>query len=176
MSRAASSPIQEKLAAVTSISAGERAAVAGLVAAVARVDGIAAIVLGGSHARGRATPSSDIDIGLFYHEDRPLSIEGLRRIVAEFDPRPEARATDLWEWGPWVNGGAWVAVDGFRIDLLYRCVEQVERTKQLEEELEARIAAGATESAERRDADQGADPSRGIGDEPSAATRPAAEA
>ena len=51
-----------------------------------------------------------------------------------------------------------------------------ERNEQLEEELEARIAAGATESAERRDADRGTDPSRGIGDEPSAATRPAAEA
>ncbi len=51
-----------------------------------------------------------------------------------------------------------------------------ERNEQLEEELEARIAAGATESAERRDADRGTEPSQGFGDEPTAATGAAAEA
>jgi len=51
-----------------------------------------------------------------------------------------------------------------------------ERNEQLEEELEARIAAGATESAERVDADRSTEPSQEFGDEPSTATGAAAEA
>jgi len=31
-----------------------------------RVDGVAAIVLGGSQARGTATPHSDVDLALYY--------------------------------------------------------------------------------------------------------------
>jgi hypothetical protein len=35
--------------------------------------------------------------------------------------------TALYEWGPWVNGGAWLTVDGQRVDLLYRNLDQVRR-------------------------------------------------
>jgi hypothetical protein len=36
--------------------------------------------------------------------------------------------TDFYEWGPWVNGGAWIRIAGGKLDLLYRCIEHVERT------------------------------------------------
>ena len=42
-----------------------------LVEAVERlrwVDGVAAVVLGGSYARGTQHPQSDIDIGIYYRE------------------------------------------------------------------------------------------------------------
>jgi hypothetical protein len=33
--------------------------------------------------------------------------------------------TALGEWGPWINGGAWLTVDGRRVDLLYRDLGKV---------------------------------------------------
>ncbi len=35
--------------------------------------------------------------------------------------------TDFYEWGPWVNGGAWLNVGGQRVDLIYRSLEHLER-------------------------------------------------
>ena len=36
--------------------------------------------------------------------------------------------TNFYEWGPWVNGGAWIHTAVGKVDFLYRNVEQVERT------------------------------------------------
>ena len=33
--------------------------------------------------------------------------------------------TAVGEWGPWINGGAWLTVDGRRVDLLYRDLGKV---------------------------------------------------
>jgi hypothetical protein len=33
--------------------------------------------------------------------------------------------TAIGEWGPWINGGAWLTVDGRRVDLLYRDLAKV---------------------------------------------------
>ena len=35
--------------------------------------------------------------------------------------------TSFYEWGPWVNGGAWLTIGGQRVDFLYRSVEHLER-------------------------------------------------
>jgi hypothetical protein len=35
--------------------------------------------------------------------------------------------TDFYEWGPWINGGAWLTVGGQRVDFIYRSVEHLER-------------------------------------------------
>jgi predicted nucleotidyltransferase len=43
--------------------------------------GVKAVVLGGSHAHGRARPESDIDLGLFYSEAAPFSIQSLRELA-----------------------------------------------------------------------------------------------
>ncbi len=45
-----------------------------LVTQLKPVTGLRAIVLGGSYARGDQRPDSDLDLGLYYSEDRLLDI------------------------------------------------------------------------------------------------------
>ena len=97
-----------------------------LVSAIGDLPGLRAVVLGGSHARGRATKGSDIDVGLYYSEQAPFSIEALESRLAQVEQLTHSGATDFYEWGPWVNGGAWLEIDGHRIDLLYRSIEKCE--------------------------------------------------
>src|SRR5437879_2769237 len=84
------------------------------------VHGLRAIVLGGSYASGSARPDSDIDIGLYYDENRPLDIAQLRSIAALLNDTPNPTVTDIGGWGTWVNGGAWLTIGGQRVDFLYR--------------------------------------------------------
>lgn len=91
------------------------------------IRGIKAVVLGGSHARGHAQPESDIDFGLFYSEANPFSIESIRQLAADVNDTSEPVVTGLYEWGPWVNGGAWLTIGGQPVDFLYRSLEHVER-------------------------------------------------
>jgi len=46
-------------------------------ASVAEREGIAAAYLFGSVARGTARPGSDVDVGILYLEDPPLTLEGM---------------------------------------------------------------------------------------------------
>jgi predicted nucleotidyltransferase len=46
-------------------------------ASVAEREGIAAAYLFGSVARGTAGPGSDVDVGILYREDPPLTLESL---------------------------------------------------------------------------------------------------
>jgi predicted nucleotidyltransferase len=91
------------------------------------IPGIRAVVLGGSHARGRAQPGSDIDLGIFYSEAAPFSVQSIRDLAAEVNDTPGPVVTDLYGWGPWVNGGAWLTIGRQRVDFLYRNLEQVDR-------------------------------------------------
>lgn len=92
-----------------------------------RIEGVAAVALGGSCARREAHPDSDIDLGIYYRRGNPPSVEGLRLLAEELDDRhPPDAATDLGEWGPWINGGAWLLVEGQRMDWLYRDLDRVE--------------------------------------------------
>ena len=98
-------------------------------ARLSRIDGVTAVVLGGSRARGTAQPNSDIDFGLYYLPGHPPSVDALRRLAHALDDRhaPEA-VTVPGEWGPWVNGGAWLQIGGHRVDWLYRDLSLVKRT------------------------------------------------
>lgn len=109
------------------LSAEQRALVDTLVGELAAVDGVAAVALGGSYARGRAQPGSDIDLGLFYSEQAPFAIAAIRAVAARVHDTADPVVTGFYEWGPWVNGGAWLTVRGQRVDLLYRSLEHVER-------------------------------------------------
>lgn len=86
---------------------------------LAAVDGVSCVVLGGSRARGTHSESSGYDFGLYYEESISVAgIEDFARSVA--DPNEEVTVVAPGEWGPWINGGAWLKVDGFKVDLLYR--------------------------------------------------------
>jgi hypothetical protein len=93
----------------------------GVVERVKGVDGVGAIVLGGSRARGTHTPESDVDLGLYYHPDRPLDLKALDEIATDLDDRHEpGLLTPIGGWGPWINGGGWLTVQGQRVDFLYK--------------------------------------------------------
>ena len=99
-----------------------------VVARVAKVDGVAAIVLGGSRARGTADDRSDIDLGLYYDGNRPFSIEGLSAAAQELDDRHAVGlVTSFGEWGAGVNGGGWLEIRGYHVDFLYRELGAVRR-------------------------------------------------
>ena len=88
--------------------------------AFAGVRGVESVVLGGSRAVGCAGAHSDIDIGIYY-DARTFDAEELRRRAAELDDARRAdAATEPGAWGPWINGGGWLTVDGFPVDILYR--------------------------------------------------------
>jgi len=91
------------------------------------IRGIEAVVLGGSHARGRARPGSDIDLGVLYSETSPFEIDRVRELAEIINDTPQPVVTDFYEWGPWVNGGAWLTIGGQRIDLIYRSLEHLDR-------------------------------------------------
>jgi len=84
------------------------------------VEGMKAIVLGGSWASGTQRPDSDIDLGLYYSDDSPLDVSHIRKIAIELNDVPNPVVTDLGGWGSWVNGGAWLTIKGQRVDFLYR--------------------------------------------------------
>ena len=97
-----------------------------LIDEVKHVEGVRAIVLGGSRARGTHTSSSDIDLGIYYHTDDPLNLDQLREVAAKLDDehRPDV-LTDPGGWGPWINGGGWLKVQGHPVDFLYRDLDKV---------------------------------------------------
>jgi hypothetical protein len=89
---------------------------------------IVAVALGGSYARGAERPDSDLDVGIYYAEARPFAIAEIRRIASQLAPNASPTVTDFYEWGRWVNGGAWINTPSGKVDFLYRNLDQVERT------------------------------------------------
>jgi hypothetical protein len=99
-----------------------------IVASFKHVYGLRAIVLGGSYASGSQRPDSDIDIALYYNEREPLDVEHIRSIGVLLNDIPDPIVTDLGGWGTWVNGGAWLTIQGQRVDFLYRNIDFVSAT------------------------------------------------
>ncbi|WP_185218299.1 nucleotidyltransferase domain-containing protein [Sphingobacterium mizutaii] len=95
-----------------------------------KVEHVSAVVLGGSYATGRANADSDIDIGIYYHENNPFDIKEIESIAKKYAKDNIPTVTDFYEWGPWVNGGAWIQTEAGKIDFLYRNINQVRRTIQ----------------------------------------------
>jgi predicted nucleotidyltransferase len=112
---------------VKQLSPEQRQLVTSLAERLGAIPGIQAVVLGGSHARGRAQPGSDIDLGLLYSEAAPFSIQSVRELAEAVNDTAGPVVTDFYGWGPWVNGGAWLTVGGQRVDFLYRNLEQLQR-------------------------------------------------
>ena len=92
------------------------------------IQGIAAIALGGSRARGNHTQKSDVDLGIYYKSENPLDLIALNHLASEIDDNHRANLiTPIGEWGKWINGGGWLKVEGVSVDFLYRDVDQVNR-------------------------------------------------
>ena len=98
-----------------------------LVGALAATDGVCALALGGSFAEGTQQPGSDLDIGLYYRESAPFAIESIRQVAETVSSAPPV-VTGFYEWGAWVNGGAWMQTPAGKVDFLYRNVDHVQRT------------------------------------------------
>lgn len=108
---------------------GARAeAVRALADRLCEVDGVAAVVLGGSRAVGAHHEGSDVDLGVYYEGEETLDLGGLRTLASEVNDLPAPVVTGPWEWGCWVNGGAWLRIDGLRVDWIYRRLSHVEET------------------------------------------------
>ena len=91
---------------------------------LAAVPGVTGVLLGGSRARGTHAPDSDTDLGIYYHP--PLDVAALGELARVFGG-PAAQVTPVGGWGPWVDGGGWLTVDGAAVDWIYRDVERVAR-------------------------------------------------
>ena len=97
-----------------------------IIPVLADVPGVAAIVLGGSRARGTAHETSDTDLGLYYRDGAALDVDQLRAAVTGLvDDPTAAHVTPVGEWGPWIVGGAWLTIGGRKVDLLYRSIDEV---------------------------------------------------
>lgn len=99
-----------------------------LVDQLSRVTNVYAIVLGGSYASGTQHETSDMDLGLYYSEASPFSIADIRRVARDVSVDGTATVTGFYEWGAWVNGGAWIHTPQGKVDFLYRNAEQIRRT------------------------------------------------
>ncbi|MER6709509.1 MULTISPECIES: nucleotidyltransferase domain-containing protein [unclassified Streptomyces] len=80
---------------------------------------VQAVTLGGSRAQGTERPDSDWDLAVYYR--------------GAFDPADlravgwEGEVSDLGAWGGGVfNGGAWLTIDGRRVDVHYRDLDVVD--------------------------------------------------
>ncbi|QGN33096.1 nucleotidyltransferase domain-containing protein [Microlunatus sp. Gsoil 973] len=80
---------------------------------------VEAVALGGSRAQGTARPDSDWDLAVYYRGDfRPDDLRGLGW---------PGEVSELGGWGGGVfNGGAWLEIDGRRVDVHYRDLADVE--------------------------------------------------
>ncbi|GIE79529.1 hypothetical protein Aph02nite_54790 [Actinoplanes philippinensis] len=88
------------------------------------VPGVVGVVLGGSRARGTHTEDSDYDLGLYYRV--PLDTGRLGELATEV-AGPGSGLTEPGGWGPWVDGGGWLRIDGHAVDWIYRDTDRVHR-------------------------------------------------
>ena len=88
---------------------------------------IEGIVLGGSRARGTHTEDSDIDIGIYYKSES-FDITAINQIATELDDENRNNlVVPPGAWGDWINGGGWLVINGYHVDLILRDIKRVEQ-------------------------------------------------
>ncbi|MEU2058701.1 nucleotidyltransferase domain-containing protein [Streptomyces sp. NPDC013455] len=86
---------------------------------LAALPAVRAVALGGSRAEGTHRPDSDWDLAVYYRG--PFDPDDLRALGWP------GEVSDIGGWGGGVfNGGAWLTVDGRRVDVHYRDLDVVE--------------------------------------------------
>lgn len=90
-----------------------------LCAALGAPADIEAVTIGGSHAAGTADDASDWDIGLYYRG--PVDLATLARYGEVHPPG---------SWGRIMNGGAWLTLEGLKVDVILRDVDVVMHWRQ----------------------------------------------
>lgn len=91
------------------------AVVTALIGSLEASSGVRAVTIGGSQAVGTADEASDWDIGVFYRGEPDLSVlSGLGTLH-----RPGS-------WGRFMNGGAWLNLEGVEVDVILRDLDVVE--------------------------------------------------
>ncbi|MGW0701598.1 nucleotidyltransferase domain-containing protein [Streptomyces sp. NPDC002867] len=88
------------------------------------VAGVRAVALGGSRARGAHRPDSDWDLGVYYRGEPDVA--ALAELASELAGEP-VEVAGPGGWGPWVDGGAWLTVDGAAVDWILRDLDRVRR-------------------------------------------------
>ncbi len=89
-----------------------------------------AVALGGSRAEGTHRPDSDWDLAVYYRG--PFDPDDLRALGWP------GEVSEIGGWGGGVfNGGAWLTIDGRRVDVHYRDLDVVEH--ELAEAAEGRF-------------------------------------
>lgn len=92
------------------------------------IPGIVGIVLGGSRARGTNHKDSDIDIGIYYNESEGFKVSEIDKIATKLDDEHRINlVSSLGEWGPWVNAGGWLVIQGYHVDFIFRDVKRVSK-------------------------------------------------
>jgi predicted nucleotidyltransferase len=95
-------------------------------ARLATIEGVRAVALGGSRARGTAREDSDIDLALYYDPTAPFPIKQLEAAASELDDRHAGGLVTLpGAWGAGANGGGWLLIGGHHVDILYRDLRRV---------------------------------------------------
>ena len=98
-----------------------------IVREVKDIPGVVGVVLGGARARGNSLETSDIDIGIYYDEYLGFNTEDLSVAAAKLDDEHrENLVTPIGGWGPWVNAGGWLTIDGYHVDFILRDIDRVE--------------------------------------------------
>ncbi|TGM65861.1 DUF4037 domain-containing protein [Leptospira meyeri] len=92
------------------------------------IENISAIVLGGSFSTEMANENSDLDIGIYYYETSPFDIEKIKYVADKHSIDESATVTGFYQWGTWVNGGAWIETISGEVDFVYRNIQQVKST------------------------------------------------
>lgn len=83
------------------------------------------VVLGGSRARGTHTEDSDIDMGVYYNSEL-FDLTSINKVATELDDEHRSNLVVApGAWGDWVNGGGWLVINGYHVDLILRDKKRV---------------------------------------------------